>query len=678
MKPLFIILCIVSELFTLSLSISYHLVNDTTRTYTWFEAQAYCETKYGTNLATIIDGTSLSEVIAMRDAMFPSDDVYTWVGLNDQTTEGVWEWVSGASCDPNASGNLCVTFWKENEPSDSNGDENCAELIYPPHNNVYDKACDHDTDRYYFFCDVEDLAPTASPSSSPTGTTLSPSGATPSPSGATSSPSRTTLSPSDATSSPSDATASPSGATPSPSGATSSPSDATASPSGATPSPSGATSSPSDATASPSRATFSPSDATSSPSDATASPSGSTPSPSGETPSPSQTPSDATQSPSEATLSPSDATQSPSDATASPSQPTSSPSEVTSSPSTPSSAPITSISTLSSPAYHLVHDAINTYTWHEAQDFCATEYGTNLATAINNASLQELIGLRDRMFTENVYVWLGLNDETTEGIWEWVSGVSCDPNVESSLCVTYWKENEPSDSNGLENCAELIYASHNTVYDKTCSTGRNQFFCDKQVNYHFVSDNTARNWSDAQAYCEEVYGTNLATVTDETALSEVLAMRDAAFPNTNVYTWVGLNDQAEEGVWEWVSGASCDVNAAENLCVTFWKENEPNDSSGLENCAELIYDPWNTVYDKKCDTERNEFACDAGAIWPTQSPSEVTSSPTVSPSEVTLAPSAVTPSPSESPSQATESPSVSPSQMTISPSESTPSPNRND
>eukprot|EP01083_Nonionella_stella_P300671 1027742_1 len=136
-----------------------------------------------------------------------------------------------------------------------------------------------------------------------------------------------------------------------------------------------------------------------------------------------------------------------------------------------------------------------------------------------------------------------------------------------NLCVTFWKENEPSDSIGLENCAELIYASHNTVYDKTCSTGRNQFFCD--ANYHFVSGAIVRNWNGAQAYCEAVYGTNLATVTDETALSEVVAMRDVQFPSTNVYAWIGLNDRTTEGVWEWISGAPCDPNALGNLCVTF-------------------------------------------------------------------------------------------------------------
>eukprot|EP01083_Nonionella_stella_P018166 50749_1 len=325
-------------------------------------------------------------------------------------------------------------------------------------------------------------------------------------------------------------------------------------------------------------------------------------------------------------------------------------------------------------SYHLVNDTTRTYTWFEAQAYCETKYGTNLATIIDETSLSEVIAMRDAMFpSDDVYTWVGLNDQTTEGVWEWVSGASCDPNASGNLCVTFWKENEPSDSIGLENCAELIYASHNTVYDKTCSTGRNQFFCD--ANYHFVSGAIVRNWNGAQAYCEAVYGTNLATVTDETALSEVVAMRDVQFPSTNVYAWIGLNDRTTEGVWEWISGAPCDPNALGNLCVTFWKENEPSDSNGDENCAELIYPPHNNVYDKACDhdTDRYYFFCDVEDLAPTASPSS-------SPTGTTLSPSGATPSPSgatSSPSRTTLSPSdatSSPSDATASPSGATPSP----
>eukprot|EP01083_Nonionella_stella_P230107 813794_1 len=168
-------------------------------------------------------------------------------------------------------------------------------------------------------------------------------------------------------------------------------------------------------------------------------------------------------------------------------------------------------------SYHLVYDPTRTYTWFEAQAYCETQYGTNLATVIDETALSEVLEMRDAKFpSTNVYAWLGLNDQAVEGVWEWVSGASCDANAATNMCVTYWKVNEPSNSGGIEHCAELIYPPDNTVYDKTCETGRNQFFCD--ANYHFVSDSTtARSWFEAQAYCETVYGTNLATVIDETA-----------------------------------------------------------------------------------------------------------------------------------------------------------------
>eukprot|EP01084_Bolivina_argentea_P057394 104856_1 len=135
---------------------------------------------------------------------------------------------------------------------------------------------------------------------------------------------------------------------------------------------------------------------------------------------------------------------------------------------------------ISSSCYHLVYDNSTPYTWHEAQSYCQSKYGTNLATAQTQQELNELISMRDAVFDSNVYLYIGLNDQNEEGIFKWISGESCDPNADGTLCVTYWRANEPSNTNGIEHCTALIYAVNgiSEIYDESCDRERNQFFCD--------------------------------------------------------------------------------------------------------------------------------------------------------------------------------------------------------
>eukprot|EP01084_Bolivina_argentea_P057392 104852_1 len=274
---------------------------------------------------------------------------------------------------------------------------------------------------------------------------------------------------------------------------------------------------------------------------------------------------------------------------------------------------------ISSSCYHLVYDNSTPYTWHEAQSYCQSKYGTNLATAQTQQELNELISMRDAVFDSNVYLYIGLNDQNEEGIFKWISGESCDPNADGTLCVTYWKANEPSNSGGIEHCTALIYAVNgiSEIYDESCDRERNQFFCDSpsQSQYHLVyDDSTSYNWTEAQSYCQSFYGSNLATAQTQEELNELIFMRDTLFGDTNVYLFIGLNDQDEEGVFEWISGEECDPTATGTLCVTYWKANEPSNSGGNEHCTELIYPDVNNIsyiYDINCDREQQQFFCDA-------------------------------------------------------------------
>ena len=65
-------------------------------------------------------------------------------------------------------------------------------------------------------------------------------------------------------------------------------------------------------------------------------------------------------------------------------------------------------------------------------------------------------------------LWIGLNDIDKEGFFYWVDRVS------STSANTKWYTGEPSNSNNLEDCAELNYSGHPlyTINDAGCTLSK--------------------------------------------------------------------------------------------------------------------------------------------------------------------------------------------------------------
>jgi hypothetical protein len=88
--------------------------------------------------------------------------------------------------------------------------------------------------------------------------------------------------------------------------------------------------------------------------------------------------------------------------------------------------------------------------------------------------------------------------------------------------------------------------------------------------YVFVPE--AKTWHDAVAYCAQDGG-HLVTIDSAAEDSFVLHHRWLGLPPRYVYTdqsWLGASDEAEEGVWRWVTG--------EPLTYTNWGPDEPSDA----------------------------------------------------------------------------------------------------
>jgi hypothetical protein len=78
------------------------------------------------------------------------------------------------------------------------------------------------------------------------------------------------------------------------------------------------------------------------------------------------------------------------------------------------------------------------------------------------------------------------------------------------------------------------------------------------------------SWLDAQAQAQAMGG-NLATINDATENQFLANAFDVG------WLWIGYTDQAEEGVWQWISG--------ETSTYTNWAQWEPNNNSGDEHYA---------------------------------------------------------------------------------------------
>ena len=88
-----------------------------------------------------------------------------------------------------------------------------------------------------------------------------------------------------------------------------------------------------------------------------------------------------------------------------------------------------------------------------------------------------------------------------------------------------------------------------------------------------------RSWADARADCQS-RGSDLATITTvaENAAAFAAVTAGGGYINGGVGTWIGLNDQAQEGNWVWADGSTSSYRN--------WGGPEPNGGTG-ENCAAL-------------------------------------------------------------------------------------------
>ena len=94
----------------------------------WTSANSYCETTYGTMLATITSSDEDVEARAAATNAGISETSSIWIGFNDMVTEDTWVWIDGTL-------NTTYAPWNTNEPNDS-GD--CGQQYGTDKSNLWD------------------------------------------------------------------------------------------------------------------------------------------------------------------------------------------------------------------------------------------------------------------------------------------------------------------------------------------------------------------------------------------------------------------------------------------------------------------------------------------------------------------------------------------------------------
>ena len=231
------------------------------------------------------------------------------------------------------------------------------------------------------------------------------------------------------------------------------------------------------------------------------------------------------------------------------------------------------VSTIAVPEYHSVLTTYNgneyllttsASSWSAAQAE-AEALGGNLVT-INDAAEEAWL---KETFGEDTGYWIGINDFESEGNFEWVSG--------QPVTYTNWADGEPNNDGNQDYC--WMNYSNTRQWD---DIGSGNFLGIIEIgdanpagaeiftyngNQYFISD-AVSTWSTVQAEAE-ASGGNLVTINDA---AEEAWLKETFGEDTGY--WIGINDAATEGEFEWASG--------QPVTYTNWADGEPNNDGNQD------------------------------------------------------------------------------------------------
>ncbi|XP_036439375.1 CD209 antigen-like protein 2 isoform X3 [Colossoma macropomum] len=135
---------------------------------------------------------------------------------------------------------------------------------------------------------------------------------------------------------------------------------------------------------------------------------------------------------------------------------------------------------------------------------------------------------------------------------------------------------------------QLVYANTKKTPQTQHTAG--QFIWTYNGSFYYISKEI-NTWNKSRSYCRE-RGADLVIINSRGEQDFVDKLR-----NKN-QAWIGLTDQASEGVWKWVDDSA--------LTTGYWFRGEPNDSNRNEDCAVSGYkeDNASNWADSSCENKK--------------------------------------------------------------------------
>eukprot|EP01084_Bolivina_argentea_P122515 217082_1 len=175
--------------------------------------------------------------------------------------------------------------------------------------------------------------------------------------------------------------------------------------------------------------------------------------------------------------------------------------------------------------------------WLDAQLYCQLHCNSNLISIHNNTEMNELQTYLTELDIK--LIWIGLNDTTTNGNYEWIDG---SPFTFGNITNTYpWIEGHiPSDEHTLH-CVHMDRDNNYRWNEEECEAEM-AFACNSCIEPNYYISPNKFTWKNAESYCIKQCQSNLGSIhygVDQ-EVSELLAAD--TYHSFTVDTIRGTND----------------------------------------------------------------------------------------------------------------------------------------